>query len=341
MRGRHHFHNPHCTHCVLFPACYFPPCPGLCVLPAAQGDWNPDWLLNLAAQDKRDALISYMRKIFQHYKQPQFSHIKYWDVVNEAICDANPGRMDCDEDLGRDEDLGALRVRQDVARPPLWYPDVPDYMDLVFFIAREELGPDAILLYNDYAIESLDDPTDFDKAERCFDWIEAALARGVPIDGVGFQFHISTLHRGNAALSIFRGWLDGVRENVVKYGELGLQVHFTEVDVGCNYITVPCLPDTSEVVPIPGFPDIFSSGNQEAVKAEVFGILLEMCLELDNCVSYQMWGATDRLSWRQGRPGDLFEEALNHRAHIFDKELRPKPSAYTLLAIFQAYVAAK
>lgn len=254
------------------------------------------------------------------------------------ICDANPGRRDCDASVGRPEDLGFLRARQDAPRPPLWYPDVPDYVDLCFFIAREELGPDAILVLNDYAVESTEDPTDLNKAERMYDWVKAALLRGVPIDAIGFQMHISTFHDGSG-LSIFRGWVDGVREMATAYARLGLEVHFTEVDIGCSYITTPCLPDLSEVVPVPGFPDIFGSSAQEAQKAVLYAKLLRMCLELEVCTAFQMWGFSDKYSWRVAGEGET--SLLNHYAHIFDTELRPKASAYALLGVFSEYVASK
>jgi hypothetical protein len=50
------------------------------------------------------------------------------------------------------------------------------------------------------------------------------------------------------------------------YADLGMEVHFTELDIGCSYITTPCMPDVSEAVPVPGFPDVFGASSQEAKK---------------------------------------------------------------------------
>jgi endo-1,4-beta-xylanase len=296
----------------------------------------------LLPSEKRDVLITYLTKVFRHYKQPQFSHIKYWDIVNEAICDANPGRRDCDDSVGRAEDLGFLRARQDVSRPPLWYPDVPDYMDLAFNLARQELGDEAILVYNDYAIESISDPTDPNKAERAYEWIKAARARGVKVDAIGFQLHISTYHDGSG-LSLFNNWVSGVREMAQMYADLGMEVHFTEIDIGCSFITTPCLPDLREVLPVDGFPDIFGTSSQEAKKAALYGKLLEICLEQPKCTAFQMWGATDRYTWRQDDPDNpsTFGSLLDHTPHIFDRDFKPKASAYTLAAILNAYNAAR
>lgn len=173
-----------------------------------------------------------------------------------------------------------------------------------------------------------------------YDWVKAALLRGVPIDAIGFQLHISTFHDGSG-LSIFRGWVDGVKEMATAYALLDLKVHFTEIDIGCSYITTPCLPDLSEIVPVPGFPDVFGSSAQEAQKAVLYAKLLRMCLQLDACTAYQMWGFSDKYSWRVAGEGDTFGSLLNHDAHIFDTDLRPKASAYALLAVFSEHLASK
>jgi GH35 family endo-1,4-beta-xylanase len=52
-----------------------------------------------------------------------------------------------------------------------------------------------------------------------------------------------------------------------------------------------------------------------------------------------MWGATDKVSWRNAEDG-TFGSLNNHDAHIFNHALKPKASAYTLAAIFHAYVLA-
>lgn len=169
---------------------------------------------------------------------------------------------------------------------------------------------------------------------------------------------------------MFSGWVEGVRTAIRRYAAIGVEVHITEIDIGCNFITVPCLPDTSEAVPVPGFPDLFGMSDQEAKKAVLYAKLLDICLTEPGCTAFQLWGrcaracararerarlptaprahsraqsrcfapharrgSTDKYSWRTA--GGLND----HDAHIFDKQYRPKASAYALAATFAAYKA--
>ena len=84
-----------------------------------------------------------------------------WDVVNEAV------------DIDRQTKKWELRKN-------IWYPTLPNYIDLAFQYAREA-DPDALLFYNDYAVT-----TQKNKALRIFEMVKGLLDRGVPIDGVGF-----------------------------------------------------------------------------------------------------------------------------------------------------------
>jgi endo-1,4-beta-xylanase len=50
--------------------------------------------------------------------------------------------------------------------------------------------------------------------------------RDCGITGVGFQLHIE--------LDFDDHMIEGVRKNIQRYNELGLTVHFTEMDIKCN-----------------------------------------------------------------------------------------------------------
>merc|ERR1712176_104462 len=103
-----------------------------------------------------------------------------------------------------------------------WYPDVPDYVDLCFQAAREAAGPGVKLFYNDYSGDS----TVQSKSDRIYNYVKGMLDRGVPIDGVGLQFHIGTW-----ADIWFYNFYNGVRRNMQRYADLGLEVHITELDI--------------------------------------------------------------------------------------------------------------
>lgn len=114
----------------------------------AWGDWNPSWINDLPASEKRAALLDMMRQIMTRYKDE--AHIIYWDIVNEAVCDDvlfTPAKQNC-QGLGRPEDSGLLKGGDFSS----WYPDVADYIDAAFLLAREVLGPNRVLVYNDYGV---------------------------------------------------------------------------------------------------------------------------------------------------------------------------------------------
>jgi endo-1,4-beta-xylanase len=91
-----------------------------------------------------------------------------------------------------------------------------DYVEKAFTYARAA-DPNAKLFYNDFAMERYSG-----KNKAIFNLVQSLVDKGVPIDGVGFQMHIKpdwTLTRENLA-SLFK-----------QYGDLGLEVHITELDI--------------------------------------------------------------------------------------------------------------
>lgn len=292
----------------------------------AWGDWNPEWVNALPADQKRGALLAMMRAILERYKLR--AHITMWDVVNEAVCDSvlfTPAKQNCDPSLGRAQDLGLLKG----GKHSTWYPDVPDYIDVAFRLARDILGPNRTLVYNDYGFESTSDLVDSDKNERVYAYVQAALARGVPIDAVGFQFHASNLATGHGVLGLpFAGYLPGVRHAFAHFAALGVALHVTEIDVGCTVPTMPCTPWESD-------------GARQEAQAAVYSAALAACVENPACTVFQTWGPTDRFSWRDGgweataatslAPSRLMDQ----RAHLFTRDYEPKAAYWALLKVLQ------
>ena len=119
--------------------------------------------------------------------------VNIWDVVNEAI--NNDGSL----------------------RDSIWSRGIgPDYLDLAFRWAHEA-NPQARLFYNDYGGEGLGQ-----KSNAIYNLVAGMIKRGVPINGVGLQMHVS---------------VDGypppqdVLANMKRLAALGLEVQITEMDV--------------------------------------------------------------------------------------------------------------
>src|SRR5262249_27604186 len=121
--------------------------------------------------------------------------IAQWDVVNEALADGS----------------GELRPQSPFTSLG------PTFIDDAFRAAHEA-DPDALLFYNDYAIEGEGDP----KTEAAYALVRRLKDAGVSIDGIGFQTHVDP-----------RDWpaADNVRRNFGRFAALGLFVEITELDV--------------------------------------------------------------------------------------------------------------
>ena len=119
-----------------------------------------------------------------------------WDVVNEAVAEDGDGLRAC-----------------------LWSRNLGqiDYMRRAFDHAREA-DPDALLLINDYNLESLPK-----KRATFLRLVETLLKSGAPIGGIGTQSHLAA-DLDPASLGAALRDLAG----------LGLPIHVSEVDISLN-----------------------------------------------------------------------------------------------------------
>jgi endo-1,4-beta-xylanase len=157
----------------------------------------PGWLnaLDGSAEAFEDALTTHVRTVAEHFA----GKVTSWDVVNEAFTDESP--------------IGY--------RATIWYRNLgADYIERAFRLARAA-APDADLYYNDYDISGAIGP---DKLDRILVMVDDYLARGVPLDGIGFQMHVDTESPG----------IDAIRSAFRKVAARGLKVKITELDVSVN-----------------------------------------------------------------------------------------------------------
>jgi endo-1,4-beta-xylanase len=118
-------------------------------------------------------------------------------------------------------------------------------------------------------------------------------SRGVPIDGVGLQMHLTA--RGIS--------LDGLEANIKRIAGLGLQVQITELDMR--------LPVDASGAPTP---------EALAKQGEVYRDVTALCLKYPKCTAMQPWGFTDKYSWiPRTYPG-------TGAGLLFDTSYQPKPA---------------
>jgi endo-1,4-beta-xylanase len=248
------------------------------------GQYNPSWLEHggFSPSEKRALLINHTTTVAAHYGGDAVA----WDVVNEAIDDnMHPGQPY-------------------TFKPSVWFPDVPNFVDVAFNATAKAFK--GKLFYNDYNIASMSEgafeyhPATRErlsgpskrKSDAVFAMLRGMLARGVPVHGVGMQLHVD--HSFDS--------FEGVSQNMARLASLGLDIHFTEIDVACP------------------------SGCDLAQQARVYAGLLSVCLAEPACKNFETWGFTDKYTWK----------GTGQRPLPFDEQLKPKPAFDALLAALRS-----
>jgi endo-1,4-beta-xylanase len=108
------------------------------------------------------------------------------------------------------------------------------------------------------------------KSDAVYNLVKGLKARGVPIDGVGLQMHV-TLNSAPTA--------EPLAANIRRLVALGLEVHITEMDVR---LAVP---------PSPEDPD---------AQARVYATMVGTCAHTPGCKAILTWGVNDAHSWIPG-----------------------------------------
>jgi len=230
----------------------------------------PEWLADpsgstttFTPEELRTILRDHVKAEARHFR----GRIRQWDVVNEAFNDDGTWRQS------------------------IWYQALgPGYVADAFRWAHEA-DPFAKLYYNDYNLEYTGP-----KSEAAYQLVKQLQAEGVPIDGVGFQTHLSTQYG-----------FPNLRETMQRFADLGLEVAQTEVDVR----TATGVAEGTQNVP--------ASALHQYTQEAYWSQSMQACLLVRECVSYTVWGVGDANSWIPGVfPGE-------GAALLWDEALAPKP----------------
>lgn len=250
---------------------------------AKQGPWIPAWLQKLPRPGQVEWVMKYyITNVVKHYDYPII-----WDVVNEAL------NMD-----------GTIRTDHVFAK-------VPDFLCKSFKWAREADTSGKKKLYiNDYCVT---DAYNWGKkkSDGLFNLVKNLKERGCPVDGVGFQTHITTNYYYANQL---KDGGPGIRENIRRYAKIGVETQMTEVDVACDTHNNSCKW---------GWEDF-------KLQARNYAMLLKICLQEPNCKAFVMWGFIDKYSW------------LNpQKALPWNSNYQTKPAFTSMLYEFNEYRKAK
>ena len=214
-------------------------------------------------------------------------HVKGWDVVNEALADD-----------------GTLRETP-------WMKIIgDDYIEKAFEYARDA-DPDAELYYNDY---SLEDPA---KRAGAVALVKRLQAAGIKISGIGTQMHVK-LDRPSAQL---------VDDTLGAFGELGIKVNITELDVDMLPAAIKENGAGVELNAAPSpalnpYPDGLPPSAQQALTdryASLFALFVKHRSAIGRVT---FWGVTDADSWLNNWP----VRGRRNYPLLFDREGNPKPA---------------
>lgn len=255
----------------------------------------PKWLTDgvTAGTITKDQLRALLKKhitdVVTHFK----GKIWQWDVVNEAVSDpwANPDNV--------------IRYKE------FWYNNLGESYIADSFRWARAADPKALLFYNDYNIDAFGDGSNKDKTQFVYNMVKDLRAKGVPVDGVGSQGHLSTRYANYDALQ--------VADALNKFAGLGVATALTEVDVR-SLITPGITAGTSD--------DINPMVQSQAAN---YSALLQGCLASRKCLSYTVWGFDDAHNWTTYTDlgSGVGGEAL---AGIYDAKYVPKRAFNTLKA---------
>ncbi len=253
---------------------------------------TPRWFFTVGYSDAANApfvskelmlkrLENYIKQVLEYMDTNYPGLIYAWDVVNEAV---NPG----------DGEEGGYR-----SKDSYWYQVIgPEFVEKAFEYARKYAKPDVKLFYNDFNTE------ESAKVLSIVKLAEGLKAKGL-IDGIGLQTHIT----------VDSPSLIDIETSIRKYGELGLELQITELDMGMTEYT------------------------EEAYlrQARRYKRLFTMLKNLDetgtaNITNVTFWGLSDDISWlsKPGKPSYplLFDQYLLQKPAFWGVILSPDIPLY-------------
>ncbi|MEJ2297457.1 MAG: endo-1,4-beta-xylanase [Woeseiaceae bacterium] len=241
----------------------------------------PDWMTAFTgdAAAWENMMTGHISAVVQHFAADDI--VTSWDVVNEAFADG-----DSDGD-------GLYDYRHTI-----WYDNIgAGYLAAAFRAARAADG-NADLYYNDYNLAGV--PAKLSAVLQLVDDF-ASDPDPVPIDGIGFQMHISL------------EWpaIGQVRESLARAAASGLKVKITELDITVN------TEGNGDPGPLTMLTSDVALRQQQRYESIVAAYLDEVPPDQRGGIS--VWGIADVDSWRRSQ--NAYEWPL-----LFDDDFAPKPA---------------
>lgn len=252
----------------------------------------PDWVKGKAYGDLDDVLQNHINAVMSRYK----GKIYAWDVVNEIITSGEgytdsgmPGLRNNDKTDGDYSIWSQTSTDDSLIRKAFEFAHAAD--------------PDAKLFVNDENSYGGGPPYTSNvwwnqqQSNLLYSYVSTWVSDGVPVHGVGMQLHLDEEYPPVYSM---------IENDIIRYGALGLEVHFTEIDVRIE--------------------DPVTAGKLQN-QADIYNKIAQLAMKYPAIVtSFVTWGVSDKYSWI-GQPGYFvgYSSAL-----LFDINYYPKP-AYNLI----------
>jgi endo-1,4-beta-xylanase len=246
------------------------------------GEQVPAWFSAITDRAEGVRVVTeHITRVCRHFA----GRMQSWDVVNEAI--------------------KFERGSSDGFRRTAFYNLIgPEYLDIAFRTARQT-DPKAKLVYNDFGVE-LDLPWQQQRRGKLLELLDGFRARGVPVDAVGIQSHLTTDTMDRFNERIFADFLRALADR-------GVTILVSELDVG----------DRQAPAAIP---------RRDAEVARAYRRFLDVALANKAVTAVVSWGLTDREPWSNSHENrNRRTDGLPARPLLFDAEYLPKP-AYAAVA---------
>lgn len=247
---------------------------------------TPDWMWKDDNQQPVSKSILYERMkahidaVVNHFGNDVYC----WDVVNEAISD-NKNEV--------------FRAEKD----PFYKIAGEEYVEMAFRFAKAA-NPKLQLFYNDYRFS---DPL---KRQKIYQLLKTLKEKGVPIDGVGLQSHLTPNEMSAEYL----------QETIDMFSDLGLKIQITELDVSIyNY----------RIKDFEKSPFIVFNQDTEKAQATYYKQLFEVYRKNKDVITgVTFWGATDlNKNFRTNKIGRM------DYPFLFNEDLTPKKAFYEIIKI--------
>lgn len=281
-------------------------------------DWVPAWLPGKSYEEAKVILENYTRALVDHYRGKTY----IWNLFNELMR----------YDIPYKTSYSGLGLKDRNQSPQTWFSSYSPFsstssdvalIEDAFRVARAA-DPDALLIINDSSVEEMGTR----KADAFYKLAAKLKEDGAPIDGVGFEGHISLGQDGKFHEETYQLTFDpeqgftGIAANVERYQALGLKVAFTEVDFSFYTADIDSTPQGQALLE-----------QRRQLQADAYRSLIHIALTHDNVVAFNIFDWADQYSRDDPERGNSWSlPGHGNEIGLFDWFYQRKPSYDAVLA---------